>query len=180
MNKNVITTVALAGMVSLSGIIGVSAAPISKAASALDVATVTTTQSVSSDSQTEAQTTEGTDAASSQEAVAEDAEAPIDASKVTISEEAAKKIALDSAGSNSSFLKITLEDENGIIVYGIEVKTDTAQLDVKVDANTGAILKSDADNENDQEKASSEKTGATDNDQVQHENQNEDPAGYED
>ena len=173
MNKNVITTVALAGMVSLSGIIGVSAAPISKTVSASDVV-VATTQSVSADSQTEDQTAEGT------EAVAEDTEAPIDASKATISEEAAKKIALDSAGANASFLKISLEDENGIIVYGVEVKMDTTQLDVKVDANTGAILKSDADNENDQEEASSEKAGAADNDQVQHENQNEDPAGYED
>ena len=179
MNKNVITTVALAGMVSLSGIIGVSAAPISKTVSAADVA-VATTQSVSTDSQTEAQTAEGTEVEGSTEAVAEDAEAPIDASKATISEEAAKKIALDSAGAIASFLKIELEDVNGIIVYGIEVKTDTTQLDVKVDANTGAILKSDADNENDQEEASSEKTGAADNDQVEHENQNEDPAGYED
>lgn len=42
--------------------------------------------------------------------------------------------------------KPELEDENGTAVYGVEVKTaDGKKLDVKVDANSGSILKADSD-----------------------------------
>jgi len=73
-----------------------------------------------------------------------------------------------------------LEDENGVIVYGVEIKTGNAVHDVKVDAITGAILKSDQDNDKD-EKGNAEKGSKTgDKDNIQHENDNEDLAGYED
>lgn len=73
-----------------------------------------------------------------------------------------------------------LEDENGTIVYGVEIQKDGATYDVKVDALSGKIIKTDQGNDNesiDDEKGSS---NDSDNDNVQHENENEDPAGYED
>jgi uncharacterized membrane protein YkoI len=73
-----------------------------------------------------------------------------------------------------------LEDENGVIVYGVEVKTGNAVHDVKVDANTGSIVKTDQDNDKDEKGNIEEDSKAGDNDNIQHENDNEDPAGYED
>lgn len=98
--------------------------------------------------------------------------------KTAITQEQATQIALDSV-KGSTLNTIKLEDENGTIVFGVEIKSGATSFDVKVDANTGAILKSDQDNdqnENDAEKASEKQ----DNDNIEHENQNEDPQGYED
>ena len=45
--------------------------------------------------------------------------------------------------------KTELEDENGTTVYGIAITAaDGKKFDVKVDANTGKVLKSEADDEN--------------------------------
>lgn len=70
-----------------------------------------------------------------------------------------------------------LEDENGVIVYGVEIKTGNAVHDVKVDSITGEILKSDQDNEKDEKGKAEEESKAGDNDNIQHENDNEDPNG---
>jgi uncharacterized membrane protein YkoI len=64
------------------------------------------------------------------------------------------KISLDSAMNAAlkqvpgKVLRIELENENGYLVYGIEiVKTDHQIVDVKVDAGNGKILKTDYDHE---------------------------------
>ena len=103
---------------------------------------------------------------------------------VTVNEETAKQTALNFVP-GGTFVKIELEDENGVIVYGVEINQDSKNLDVKVDANTGLILASDNDQENDQnlEKDNGkdiEKDTENDNDNVQHENENEDADGHED
>jgi len=49
-------------------------------------------------------------------------------------------------------LKVELEDENGFLVYGVEVVTaDKAIMDVKVDAGSGKILGMERDNEDDED-----------------------------
>jgi uncharacterized membrane protein YkoI len=73
-----------------------------------------------------------------------------------------------------------LEDENGAIVYGVEIKTGNAVHDVKVDAITGSIIKADQDNDKDEKGNIEKESKAGDNDNIEHENDNEDPAGYED
>ena len=77
------------------------------------------------------------------------------AKQAKITEEAATKTALEKVAGTVN--EVELEDENGTIVYGIEVvSTDGTQQDVKVDAQTGKIIKVEADDEengeeNDQE-----------------------------
>lgn len=73
-----------------------------------------------------------------------------------------------------------LEDENGVIVYGVEIKTGNAVHDVKVDAITGAILKSKQDNDKEENGKIEKDSKDSDNDNIQHENENEDSADYED
>ena len=85
----------------------------------------------------------------------------------------------------STVVTSVLEDENGVIVYGVEIKTGNAVHDVKVDAKTGSIVKTDQGNDKnekgDVEKGNIEKDSkAGDKDNIEHENDNEDPAGYED
>jgi len=98
---------------------------------------------------------------------------------VSLTEAEASQIAMDSVV-GGTVGKIELEDENGTIVYGVEINTNDQSLDVKVDANTGTILASDDDHEdssiNDHENDSDDE----DSDNVEHENDNEDPEGYED
>lgn len=63
-----------------------------------------------------------------------------------IDQTAAEKIALASiSGGTIEFTE--LEDENGVIVYSVEIKSGTNVIDVKIDALTGTILKSDQDND---------------------------------
>ena len=73
-----------------------------------------------------------------------------------------------------------LEDENGVIVYGIEIKTGNAVHDVKVDAITGAILKSDQDNDKEENGKIEKDSKTKDHDNVQNENENEDSSNHED
>lgn len=99
--------------------------------------------------------------------------------KTAITEEQAKQTALGSI-KDGVFKSIELEDEDGVIVYGVEIQTGANTYDLKVDANTGSVMKTDQGND-EQDKVNIEKESkAGDNDNVEHENQNEDPAGYED
>jgi uncharacterized membrane protein YkoI len=105
-------------------------------------------------------------------------EAIVDAN-VALSETEAIQIATASLDSAAVFTKAELEDENGTIVYGVEFTLDKQELDVKVDANTGAVLASDQDDDKeDQDKES--KSEDSDDDQIQHENDQEDEDGHED
>ena len=55
-------------------------------------------------------------------------------------------------------LKTELEDENGFLVYGIEVVTaDKAIVDVKVDAGSGKVLAMDRDKADDEDHEHSDK-----------------------
>ena len=72
------------------------------------------------------------------------------------------KISLDSAMNNAlkqvpgKVLRIELENENGYLVYGVEIaKTDHQTVDVKVDAGNGKILKIDQDNDEGHEEENS-------------------------
>ncbi len=73
-----------------------------------------------------------------------------------------------------------LEDENGVIVYGVEIQKDKVNYDVKVDAVSGKIIKTDQGDDNESMNNDEESSNDNDKDNVQHENENEDPAGYED
>lgn len=73
-----------------------------------------------------------------------------------------------------------LEDENGVIVYGIEIQSGSNTYDVKVDANTGSIVKTDQGNDKDEIDNSEKGSTAGDNDNIEHENDSEDSDEYED
>jgi len=61
-------------------------------------------------------------------------------------------------------LKTELEDENGFLVYGVEVVTaDKAIMDVKVDAGSGKILAMDRDRADEKNHESGEHEGDRDN-----------------
>jgi uncharacterized membrane protein YkoI len=60
-------------------------------------------------------------------------------------------------------LKIELEDENGFLVYGVEVVTaDKSIVDIKVDAGSGKVLAMDRDKADDEEHESGEHGGDRD------------------
>jgi uncharacterized membrane protein YkoI len=72
------------------------------------------------------------------------------------------KISLDSAMNKAlkqvpgKVLRVELENENGYLVYGVEIaKTDHQTVDVKVDAGNGKILKIDQDNDEGHEEENS-------------------------
>ncbi|ACL26337.1 PepSY domain-containing protein [Chloroflexus aggregans] len=69
----------------------------------------------------------------------ESAEAAALASKVAISEQQAVATAL-AANPGATMVKVSLDDENGVIVYSVELDNGT---DVKVDAITGQITSVD-------------------------------------
>lgn len=156
MKKN-LTTLALVGVMSLGSIVGVYAS---------------TNQSVyaSSPNASKAVAVEQSKEADEQELTAAN-------TKTAITEEQAKQIALDSV-KGGTFIAIELEDEDGVIVYGVEIQSGKNVNDVKVAANTGTVLKSDQDNDKKEENGIEKES--KDNDNIEHENQNEDPAGYED
>ncbi len=87
--------------------------------------------------------------------------------KVKLTKEEAEKIVLTNY-QDAKVLASGLEDENGTIAYGVEVDTAKGKLDVKVDANSGKILKAEANDE--KEASENENTAvAHDNDNVQEE-----------
>jgi uncharacterized membrane protein YkoI len=96
-----------------------------------------------------------------------------------VTEDQAKQTALASV-TGGTFKGIELEDEDGVMVYGVEIQSGTEAYDVKVDATTGAVVKSEQDKNDKEENGLKEESQNGDNDNVEHENQNEDPAGYED
>ncbi|MCK6208312.1 PepSY domain-containing protein [Bacillus infantis] len=75
------------------------------------------------------------------------------AKEATITKEEAISAALEEVAGKAA--KTELEDEDGTVVYGVEVTDDQGKnQDVKVDAKTGKVLKVEADDEN--EKADKE------------------------
>jgi hypothetical protein len=70
---------------------------------------------------------------------AEAAEAAALASKATISEQQAIDAAL-AAHPGTTMVKVSLDDENGLVVYSVELSNGA---DVKVDATTGQIASTD-------------------------------------
>ncbi|WP_179218698.1 PepSY domain-containing protein [Saccharibacillus sp. O23] len=69
-------------------------------------------------------------------------------SAVKITSAQAASIAIEHAGGG----KVTdndLDKEDGVYVYEIEVKTANGETDVKIDANTGKVLKSETDYDDD-------------------------------
>lgn len=110
---------------------------------------------------------------------ADDQELTAENTKTAITEDQAKQIALASI-KDGIFKEIELEDEDGVIVYGVEVQSANTTYDVKVDANKGSIVKTDQDkNENEAGKVEKE-SKAGDNNNNEHENQNDEPDGAED
>lgn len=89
--------------------------------------------------------------------------------KTAISEEQAKQTALNSI-MGGSFVSIELEDEDGVIVYGVEIQAGTTTNDVKVDANTGKVLKNDQANDGNEKNDTKEVTNGNDNDNIQNNN----------
>lgn len=74
--------------------------------------------------------------------------------------------------------KVDLDDENGNVVYGVEVMTRTGTVEVKVDAGNGQVLaqqSADQDQEKGVEKVESEQAASAspDLDQVQEEHESE-------
>ncbi|MDK2794277.1 MAG: hypothetical protein PWP75_906 [Caldanaerobacter sp.] len=73
--------------------------------------------------------------------------------------------------------KVSLDNENGYLVYSVEIKTNSGVVDVKVDAGNGAVLAQDKGQDNEKhekEKAGEvEKANTSDNDTVQLEQQGE-------
>lgn len=65
--------------------------------------------------------------------------------------------------------KLSLDNENGNVVYSVEVQTAKGSTDVKVDAGNGQVLAQDSeqDNENAQGKDTQEGAQETDQDNVQ-------------
>lgn len=62
-------------------------------------------------------------------------------------------------------LKTELEDENGFLVYGVEVvTTDKSIVDVKVDAGSGKVLAMDRDKADDEDHESGEHDSEQDRD----------------
>lgn len=164
MNKKVITLV-LVGVMALGGTVVAYATT----NNAVSTAPNSSPQAVSED-QSKDQEDQNKESNDDQELTAAN-------TKTAITEDQAKQTALASI-KDGTVQSIQLEDEDGVIVYGVEIKSGNTTYDVKVDANTGSIVKSEQDNEN-SEKGKIEKE-SQDNDNVEHENDSEDPAGYED
>ena len=95
--------------------------------------------------------------------VDDDTKTPIDPASVAITEDAATATAMTSAGTTAVLVKVELEDEDGVILYEIKIKTDTTCLEIKVDANTGVILSTDVKNIDDEDSAGHDKDNKNNN-----------------
>lgn len=85
------------------------------------------------------------------------------ASQATITMEQAQAVALQKVA--GEVLKSELEDEDGRIVYGFEIRDASGQtFDVKVDAKTGAFVKMSADDEEKGETSETNEQNETEND----------------
>lgn len=67
---------------------------------------------------------------------------PVNPSLVRITPDQAKAAAL--AAVSGTVLRVTLDDENGQIVYSVEIQTSKGISDVKVDAITGQVVRIDS------------------------------------
>lgn len=76
----------------------------------------------------------------------EAAEAEALAGLATVTPEKAKAAAL--AEVPGTVIKVELDNENGSVVYSVEIDTGSGQVDVKVDAGNANVLHQDADNDN--------------------------------
>lgn len=86
----------------------------------------------------------------------------IDASTVALSEDQAQQAVL-AQYPGATIGEIQLEDENGTIVFGIQITFEGLAYDVKVDANTGAVLSADTDDQTQEEESDpSQETDAED------------------
>ena len=95
---------------------------------------------------------------------------------VTITADQAKAAALDSI-QGGSFVSIELEDEDGVIVYGVQILSGNTENDVKVDANTGVILKTEADNDTEEIESKGNESEDQDSDNVEEEDGTESSEG---
>ncbi len=75
----------------------------------------------------------------------------------TVPPEAAKAAAEKAAGGTAT--DVQLGDENGFVVYEVTVKAPAGQVDVKVDAGSGAVLAQENDNEGSEGAKGSEGAG---------------------
>ena len=158
MNKKIVT-LALVGVMTLGG---------TAVAYAATNKTVDAASNISSKTISEDQSKENDD----QELTAEN-------TKTAITEDQAKQTALASV-TGGVFKEIELEDEDGVIVYGVEIQSGNNTYDVKVDANTGAIVKSDQDNGENEKSKIEKESNSNQNDSAENENQNDDPNESED
>lgn len=71
------------------------------------------------------------------------AEAAALAKLTTITPDQASQVAL--ATVPGRLIKVELDNENGSVVYSVEIRTDTDVVDVKVDAGNGKVLAQEAD-----------------------------------
>ena len=85
-------------------------------------------------------TTEGADTPASEQAQADQL-----AKLATVTPEAAKAAAEKAAGGTAT--DVQLGDENGFVVYEVTVQAAAGQVEVKVDAGSGAVLAQENDNE---------------------------------
>jgi uncharacterized membrane protein YkoI len=77
----------------------------------------------------------------------------------TITADQAAQSAL--AANPGTVIKTALEDENGNVVYGVEIQTANGRVDVKVDAGTGKVLHTEHDDANETESEVPEAPAAT-------------------
>jgi len=174
MNKKLITML-LVGVLALGGTaVAYAATNTTAPANTTDTAQVDTAQPQEA---VDVEQPETADAAEKTEADEKDLD-PVNTTTV-VSQDQAIQIAMASI-TNGTYKSVSLEDENGVVVFGVEIQSGNNISDVKVDANTGAILKSDQDNDAEEQGSDENGTKDKDNDTVEHENDNEDPAGHED
>ena len=81
------------------------------------------------------------------EAGLDDNSTKIDSSDVAITREAAIEIALKEAA--GTVTEIELERDNGRTYYEIELEEGNKEVDIEVDANSGAVLSGDKDDDDD-------------------------------
>ncbi|MGB4437726.1 MAG: PepSY domain-containing protein [Sedimentibacter sp.] len=168
MNKKQIATMALVGALALGG-------TVTAFASSANAASNNSVSADSSKSVVTEQLQEGKDQAKEAEEQDENVTLPVGG----ITKEEAISIAQKSIpGGTVNADTVELEDENGTIVYGVEIQTGNATHDVKINAIDGQIMKADQDKDEKDSVEEGSKTG--DNDNVEHENENEDSEGYED
>lgn len=105
-----------------------------------------------------------------------DDELTLENTNVAITEEQAKATALDSI-QGGTFVSIELEDEDGVIVYGVNILSGSTENDVKVDANTGVILKAESGNDTEEIESEGNESKDQDNDNVEEEDVTESSEG---